>query len=244
MTHPYDIIIAIVNTGMEDEVIAQARDSGALCLAVVHARGTVTSEMLDMLGLEDKRRSIVTALSRTNRTPETLRDLHRHFQMGKAGHGIVFSMPASGARGAAPLFRLRDEIREKAGLQPLCAPMQPNPDGEEDTVSYEHELIYVIVKSGFADEAMEAAKAAGASGGTIIHARGVGIHESAKLFGIAIEPEKDVLIIVSKQGACEAILQGIVEKVGLKTPGQGIAFTVPVTRVMGITHDSPEQPQA
>ncbi len=245
MTHTHDMILSIVNAGREGDLIASARASGALCLTVVLARGTVTSEMLDMLGLENKKRSIVVMISRKETTPVIMEEQHRHFGMSKAGHGIIFNIPLKRrTKGTNVLFRLQDEHRQKAGLEPAKAQHAPRPEGEEETMEYDYELLYIIVKSGFADEAMEAAKASGASGGTIIHARGVGIHESAKIFGVAIEPEKDMLLVVAKRDIAEGILQSVVEKVGLNTPGQGIAFSLPVVNVMGIAHGTQGHPES
>jgi nitrogen regulatory protein PII len=236
------MIFAIVNAGQEADLIGKARAAGALGCTALHARGTVSSDMLNMLGMENKERVVVQMISKASMTVSVMKTLAAHFQMAKAGHGIVFTVPMTRAKGVNAMFRLRDEHRVKSGLAPLPVSPTPKPakhEAEEESM-HQYELLHVIVKSGFADEAMDAAKAAGATGGTILHARGIGARESVKLFGVAIEPEKDVLMIVVKASLAEAVMLAVAEKVGLGQPGQGIAFTVPVNRVIGIAHHEPE----
>ena len=98
------------------------------------------------------------------------------------------------------------------------------------------ELIVTIVNRGFSDNVMDAAKAAGARGGTILHARGTGIHEEAKFFGISIQPEKDMVMILVKQPDRDAIMHAISVGAGLNTEGRGLTFSLPVTDVAGIVH--------
>ena len=62
-----------------------------------------------------------------------------------------------------------------------------------------HELILTIINRGYADLVMDAAKNAGASGGTIVHARGTGIHEAEKFFGIIVQPEKEIVLILTER---------------------------------------------
>jgi len=77
---------------------------------------------------------------------------------------------------------------------------------------------------------------AGAEGGTVLFGRGVGIHEHKKILGIAIEPEKEIVLSVTFPDKKEAILEEIVRAAELNKPGKGIAFVVPVEKVVGICH--------
>ncbi|SRR5690554_2309740 len=95
-------------------------------------------------------------------------------------------------------------------------------------------LILTVINTGFVDLVMDAAKEAGAGGGTVIHGRGTGNAEIEKLFGLTIQPEKEVVLIVVKDEIAEAVLRAIYESAGLQTPGQGIAFCIPLDHVVGI----------
>ena len=99
---------------------------------------------------------------------------------------------------------------------------------------YGHEVIFCIVNSGFADEVMEAARKLGAKGGTVIRARGTASEAAEKLYNIAIQPEKEIVMILIDAKIKNDMLHGLYNAVGLNTPGQGIAFTMPVDGVVGI----------
>lgn len=98
----------------------------------------------------------------------------------------------------------------------------------------EYELVICIVNAGFTSTVMEAARRIGAQGGTILHARGTAREDAEKKFNIAIHPEKDMVLIVVPKELSEKILHTLYEQVGLKTPGQGIAFTMPIDNTVGI----------
>lgn len=103
-----------------------------------------------------------------------------------------------------------------------------------------HEVILCIVNSGFSETAMDAARAQGAGGGTVIHARGTAGAEAEKMFNIAIEPDKEIVMIIVNKENRDAILHALYKDVGLNTPGQGIAFALPVDKVVGLSERKPE----
>ena len=99
---------------------------------------------------------------------------------------------------------------------------------------YLHEVIFCIVNAGFLDAVMDAAREFGAKGGTVLHARGTANPEAEKLFNITVQPEKELVLILVKTEQKDDILKNLYKKVGLKTPGYGIAFSLPVSDVVGI----------
>jgi nitrogen regulatory protein PII len=98
------------------------------------------------------------------------------------------------------------------------------------------DLIVTIVNQGFAGEVVDAAKKAGAEGGTIVHGRGTGIHENMKLFGITIEPEKEIVLTIIDRTKSENVLTAIRDAVDLNKPGAGVAFVLELEKVVGICH--------
>ena len=102
-------------------------------------------------------------------------------------------------------------------------------------MKFEHEVIFCVVNAGFSEAVMDAAKEFGARGGTVIRARGTANSESEKLFGITIQPEKEIVMILVTSDIKDDILHALYREVGLKTPGQGIAFSMPVDSVVGIS---------
>ena len=95
-------------------------------------------------------------------------------------------------------------------------------------------LIVAIVVKGWGSTALQAAVRAGARGGTVLIGRGAGVNERETLFGMSIEPEKEILLSVVSAGQVDTILEAIVESVGMNEIGRGIAFVLPVDRVVGV----------
>ena len=101
-------------------------------------------------------------------------------------------------------------------------------------MKYSHEMILCIVNSGFSDAVMDTARELGARGGTVIHARGTAAKDAEKMFGITIQPEKEIVMIVVAAEQRDGILRALYKSVGLNTPGQGIAFSLPVDAAVGL----------
>lgn len=99
-----------------------------------------------------------------------------------------------------------------------------------------YDLIVTIVKKGLSEKVMDATRKGGAEGGTIMFGRGSGIHEKAKLLGIPIEPEKEIIFTVVEKQITKNVLDSIVDSVNLDKPGVGIAFVVELNKVLGICH--------
>jgi nitrogen regulatory protein PII len=104
----------------------------------------------------------------------------------------------------------------------------------------EYSLILTIVNRGYAELVMNASREAGARGGTVLYARGTGIHATEKFMNIGIQPEKEVVMTIVKRDAVRTITHAILEASGLKTKARGISFTLPVTDLVGFTDDDSE----
>jgi nitrogen regulatory protein PII len=103
-----------------------------------------------------------------------------------------------------------------------------------------HEAIFCIVNSGYSELVMDAAKKLGARGGTVISARGTANKDAETFFHITIQPEKEIVMILVPTKIKDDVLHALYKEAGLDTPGQGIAFAMPVDNVVGI-NSVPEQ---
>jgi nitrogen regulatory protein PII len=97
-------------------------------------------------------------------------------------------------------------------------------------------LIVSIVRKGWGSTVLEASVKAGARGGTVLFGRGAGINEQEKIFGISIEPEKEIVLTVAYSDRIDSILEEIVRSADLSSTGKGIAFVVPIDKVVGVAH--------
>lgn len=106
-------------------------------------------------------------------------------------------------------------------------------------MDYQHEVIFCIVNAGFSEAVMRSACNVGAHGGTVLHARGTANADAEKLFGITIQPEKEIVMIIVETEIKDDVLHALYNDVGLKTDCQGIAFSMPVDNVVGLVKPAP-----
>lgn len=99
-----------------------------------------------------------------------------------------------------------------------------------------YSLLLAIVRRGFCENVMMAAQAAGAKGGTVMHARGTGSLDASKVWGVTIEPEKDIILILTEKSVRQDIMKAIYKEAGLTTEGNGIVISLPVEDVIGIAN--------
>ena len=97
-----------------------------------------------------------------------------------------------------------------------------------------HEVIFAIVNSGFADDVMEVAREQGVRGGTILNARGVAKEDAAAFFGITLHAEKEILRMVVEKDIRDNVLNAIYKEMGMAKKARGIAFSLPVSDVAGL----------
>lgn len=190
------------------------------CRFMIHGHGSADSAMLDYLGLGDNKK--ITAISFvSNDKVMSLYDVfNKKLSLTEAGKGIAFTVPLSGASKTA--FVLNGTTFET--------------EEKKEMSESKYELIITIVNRGGFDAVKEAAKAAGARGGTLLHGLGMGGEEAAKFLGISIQPEKDVVLIVVGKEDREQVMQNILNTAGILTENRGICFSIPVDSALGLAN--------
>jgi hypothetical protein len=96
-----------------------------------------------------------------------------------------------------------------------------------------HELIVTIVSRGYTDVVMDAARSAGATGGTVIHARSIGQKEAEKFLGVSIEPEKEIVLITTSSAAKQAIMKAIAAQTSAQPAAKAFLMSLPINGVIG-----------
>ena len=104
----------------------------------------------------------------------------------------------------------------------------------------QYQLLVCIVNAGFSQNVMEAARAAGARGGTIIRGRGSANPEAEEFFNISIQPDKEVMLILVPSDIKDSVIKTIYKNCGLSTEGRGIVFTLPVERTTKVKEELEE----
>jgi nitrogen regulatory protein PII len=212
--HAFELLTIVVNEGCGTRILHIAQRSGVCGATIMLGRGTVNSAILKRLELYDEQKEIVLILAGRLVAFELLDRLNDEYRFNKPHHGIAFCIPVARVYGSRS-----------------CQPSDCG-NGGADTVMYN--AIYVIVDEGNAEAVIDAATKAGSRGGTVINARGSGIHETSRLFNMEIEPEKEIVLIISESGATESIATSIRDAIQIEKPGNGIMFVQDVSRVYGL----------
>lgn len=210
-----ELIWAIVNFGKGSKVMQAAKKFGISGGTIFLAKGTANSSIADFLGLSDIRKEIVLMGANKMTARSALEALDKKFEFDRPNHGIAFTVPVNEMIGSVGCKAAEREMEE----------------GAEEAM---HCLITAVVDKGKAEDVIDAATAAGSKGGTIINGRGSGIHETSRLFFMDIEPEKEIVLILSEKKDSEAIASSISEKMEIEKPGKGIIFVQEVSKVFGL----------
>lgn len=214
-TPSFELIYVIVNYGLGSKVLRKARKHGIPNGTVFLGRGTVSSALAKLLSLYDERKEIVLLGTDSETAENALVELDKKFQFKKPNHGIVFTTTACNIIGTKTHKCEKNEERR----------------GENKPM---YQIIMAIVNRGMAEDVIEAGEAAGSKGGTILNARGAGVRETKKVFNIEIEPEKEMVMILSKKDITEKIVSSIQEKLEIDKPGNGIIFVQDVNKTYGV----------
>ncbi len=183
--------------------------------------GTASNEIMDYLGLDSIEKAVAISVVEEETWLTVKKQLQKKLQIDAPGGGIAFTIPLSSVGGRKTL----EFLLEKTDYQKQ----------EESTLkNTEHELIVVISQQGYTDVIMDAAREAGAYGGTIIHAKGTAGDVANKFMGVTIADEKEIVYIVSKANEKNAIMKAIMEKAGLNSKAKAICFSLPVSDTAGL----------
>ena len=185
----------------------------------LHGHGTAVQSMLDLLGIESNEKWVVLSTATEEKTAALIEAQKRRLHIGVPGHGIVVAVPVKSIGGGKTVAYLTGEEN---------ASVKTPPPG-----SYAYELIIVVAREGQTDLVMNAARAAGARGGTVLHGKGTGAKSDPKFHNISIAEEKEVILIVSKSEEKSEIMRSILKKAGPDTPAGAIVFSLPATEVAG-----------
>ena len=202
----HKLIISIVPHNSGEIITNAANLAGSRGGTILMGRGTAENSIIQLLGLGDKSKDIVYILVEEEICQNVLVKIKESTQ-NKKNFGIVFTIDINNFLRSGSIKNLENE----------------NLGVEKMNDSYE--MINVIVNKGYAEDAMAAARKAGAGGGTIINARGTAKEGDAKFLGIEIVPEKEMLLILVPKDKKDEIIKAISELPCLNKAGSGILFT-------------------
>ena len=211
-----------VGRGRERQVGEICAAQGAFSTLAAPATGTAASEVLQVLGIGETSRTLTLSLVPAPLVPRLRQELRDRLFMTQPGQGILFTVPLSGinARSARWLSQGMDGKTVERSEPPMA--------------EANFELILALTNRGCSDEVMAAARLAGATGGTLLHARMLGGQEADRFLGIQLQKEKELVAILAKGEYKVPIMQTIADKAGLQTPAETVVLSLPVDSMEGL----------
>ena len=215
------LMTTIVDRKIANKYIELYKENDLNVMFLTLGLGTATSEILDYLGLDNPEKAVAFSVLEEPLWLETKKQLEKKLKIDAPGGGIAFIIPLSSIGGKKALqFLLENQDYQKQ---------------EESTLkNTNHELIIVIAEQGYTNLIMDAAREAGAHGGTVIHAKGTGMEAAEKFMGVSLAAEKEIIFIVTKTGQKNDIMQAVMKNAGLDSKAKAIAFSLPVTDTAGL----------
>jgi len=220
------LMVTIVPRGGSEVVVRKFKKEEHLGLHYVSlGLGTANSEVLDYLGIGESEKEVLFTLVPSSKAKQIMENIKDGMNLHLPGKGIIFISPLNAV----------SKIIERTLYSDL-GNYEPNLEEEEPMENKaKYSLVMVITNRGYEDTVMEAATSAGARGGTLIHARGLGNEEAGKFFGITLQPEKDIVMILVQQKNKLAVMQAVGKAAGMLTKAHGILFSLPVEDFGGIS---------
>lgn len=183
---------------------------------IVLGKGTVKSATLNLLGIKSQKKEVISILLEKEKAKDMLDYLTKALQLHEPGHGIAYT---------TPVIVAGQIMNNKQGTW-------NTEQGMEGEIMFKK--LTVIVNRDMADNVMDVARKSGVKGGTILHGRGIGPEGAAKLFGMEIEPEKELVMILLQSDLLDKVVNDLQQELNLGIPGNGILFVEPVLDVRGL----------
>ncbi len=221
----YQMLVLIATPKLTDKAAEMFVKNNVPIQYRLSAEGTASSEIMDTLGLGSIDKGLLVSMVPKSFGNKMLELLHSQLRLDSVNSGIAFTMPLTGASNI--MLRIMNATGEKSELP-------DNGKGENTMTEKKYALIAAIVDRGCGSDVMDAAREAGAGGGTIIHSRGIETDEATGFWGLSLQEEKQIVLILAKHESKVKIMSAISEKCGMNTKAKGIVVSLPIDSVMGI----------
>lgn len=217
------LIITITDRSQGGEFAAWYQHQGIPLVLTALGQGTATTEVLDCLGLEATEKAVLLCIA--PRSARLVRQAEKDLWLDVPGRGVLMTVPLSSIGGsAAKEYLLRQEGEERMDMK------------------ITHELLIVITNQGHTDQVMDAARSAGATGGTSIHAKGTGVEAAKKFLGVSIAEERELVFILVRAEKRRDIMKAVMTQAGMHTEAQSVVFSLPVCDIAGLRRLEDEEP--
>lgn len=220
--HDLCLLCAIVKRDHTELMPAFFQTHGINTVTSLLCEGTAGKKLLDLLGLEETEKALYYVMTTRPRAKRLMTAMIHELGLEIPGHGVVFTVPMGSIGGASSLDYFTH------GQNIILGEVKEMPN------QYLYELIIAIANRGHVDTVMDAARSAGAMGGTVLHAKGTNPFGENKFFGMSIADEKEMIMILTATNQKTTIMRAIMDQAGVHSPAHTVMFTLPVESVGGL----------
>lgn len=214
------LLVLIYSEGNDKKINSILNKFGIKVKTITNASGTASPSVLDYFGLVETKKDVYFAIIPQYEESKILNKLKNSFKFEQVGTGITFTVPISSANKFLVDSFNKTDVEENVK------------DMKEEENKYH--LIITIVLEGYLEQAMAAAKKAGATGGTVIKGRGLANIMPVKVLGFNIEPERELILNVVDDESKTKVMEEITQAVGIKTGGKGVCIAIPISDAIGL----------
>ena len=220
--HDLCLLCVIVKRDQDEQLPAFFQAQGLNTITTLLCEGTAGKKLLDLLGLEKAEKELYYAMTTRPRARRLMNTMIHELGLEIPGHGVAFTIPMGSIGGASSLDYFT------CGQNILLGEVTEMPH------TFLYELIIAIANRGHVDSVMDAARSAGAMGGTVLHAKGTNPFGETRFFGMSIADEKEMIMILTSAGQKAAIMRAIMDQAGINSPAHTVLFSLPVESVAGL----------
>ena len=220
--HNLCLLCVIAKRDHHEQLPVFFREHGINTVTTLLCEGTAGKKLLDLLGLEETEKELHYAMTTRTRAKRLLASASHELGLDRPGQGVAFTVPLGSIAGASSLDYFTH------GQNIILGEVKEMPN------TFLYELIVAIANRGHVDDVMNAARSAGAMGGTVLHAKGTNPFGENRFFGMSIADEKEMILILSAANQKTAIMRAIMDQAGVQSPAHTVMFTLPVESVAGL----------
>lgn len=218
----YQLLILIATPKLADRAADLFLKSALPIEYRLNGEGTASSEIMDTLGLGTSDKGILLSTVPQSFGQSMLELLHTKLRLDAVNSGIAFTIPLTGV--SKLLLRMMDQTAKDTD----------NGKDEQPMPNSKYVLISAIVNRGFSGEVMDAARAAGAGGGTVLHSRSIGSEDAKSFWGLSTQEEKEIVLILAEHQKKTDIMSAISTACGMHSDAEGVVMSLPIDSVMGL----------
>ena len=218
-----NLFILIIPRVLTDGYTLYLREAGLRTVFSFPCLGTASPRILSRLGLEKNEKTLFFSMMNGPGAKKLMNGCVSDMGLNMPGNGIAMRIPVQAAGGRTALDLLTENM-----------PVNPEEDKKMEKKDFPCSLVVAVCEGGHSDEVMEAARGAGAGGGTVVHAKGTAGELTRKFLGISLANEKDLVLILTTHASRDAIMRAVMERAGLQSDAHAVLFALPVEGVAGL----------